>query len=255
VAALSFHFVESYRELVRDLIARYPLPEAMSRAVGGDFDALGEIEKQLLIGYGLLPEHTLLDVGCGSGRLAKRLVTYLTSGRVLGTDVVPELLEFARIGCPPSWQFVLVEDLRIPFANREADFASFFSVFTHLLHEESFCYLFEARRVVKPGGLIVFSFLEFEYNWDLFKEMCRAVIQEKHKPHLNMFIGRDAIQAWARQLGMTIVDIRTGTDRFIRLPEPVTQDNGERAEGNVAFGQSVCVLRNDKASRDTPRSG
>ena len=34
------HFVEDYRELVRSLIAHYPLDEAMSRAVGGDFEAL-----------------------------------------------------------------------------------------------------------------------------------------------------------------------------------------------------------------------
>src|SRR5438093_8063384 len=157
MATKSFHFVDDYRELVRDLLARYPLPEAMSRAVGGDFAALGEIEKQLLIGYGLRPEHTLLDVGCGSGRLQKQLISYFTSGRVLGTDVVPELVDYARMGCPPNWQFAVVDDIRIPFAKNEADFASFFSVFTHLLYEESFCYLIEARKVVKPGGLIVFS--------------------------------------------------------------------------------------------------
>src|SRR6476660_2563804 len=87
MAKMKFHFLEDYRALVRDLIARYPLPEAMSRAVGGSYDALGEVEKQLLIGYGLLPTHTLIDVGCGAGRLAKALVPYLTEGRFLGTDV------------------------------------------------------------------------------------------------------------------------------------------------------------------------
>jgi hypothetical protein len=125
-------------------------------------------------------------------------------------------------------------------------------VFTHLLHEESFCYLADARRVVKPGGTIVFSFLEFEHNWAIFKETYRRLIQGKRNPHLNVFIGRDAIQAWARRLGMTIVDIRAGTDPFIRLPEPVIRDDGTRLEGSVTFGQSVCVLRNDKLPRDVP---
>jgi ubiquinone/menaquinone biosynthesis C-methylase UbiE len=137
MAKAKFHFVDDYRALVRDLTARYPLAEAMSRAVGGSYDALGEIEKQMLIGYGLEPAHSLVDVGCGSGRLAKALVPYLTAGRYLGTDVVQQLLDYARDGCPPAWQFALVEDIRIPFPDNCADYACFFSVFTHLLHEES----------------------------------------------------------------------------------------------------------------------
>lgn len=244
--ATSFHFVDDYRKLVRQLIAHLPLPEAMSRAVGGEFTAMGQIEKQLLIGYGLKPEHTLVDVGCGAGRLARQLVGYLTSGRVLGTDVVPELVDYARTGCPPSWQFVVVEDIRIPLADDEADFASFFSVFTHLLFQESFCYLLEARRVVKPGGTIVFSFLEFEQNWEVFKDSYKALRHGLPQLHLTMFTDRNAVEVWARHLGMSIIDIRAGTDAFIELAAPIVHDDGTRSEGKVAFGQSVCVLRNDK---------
>ena len=243
------HFIEDYRELVRSLIAHYPLDEAMSRAVGGDFQALGEIEKQLLIRYGLKPEQTLLDIGCGSGRLAKRLVGYLSSGRVLATDVVQELLDYARIGCPPHWQFALVDGMRIPFANNEADIAAFFSVFTHLLHDECYCYLVEARRVVKPGGLIVFSFMEYEQNWDIFKGDWQALLDGRGRVHLNNFIGRDAIEVWARHLGMAVLDVRPGTEAFIELPVAVVRDNGDRIEGAAAFGQSICVLRNDKTLR------
>src|SRR5437870_185029 len=122
-----FHFVDDYRRLVRQLIAQHPLPEAMSLAVGGSYKAVGELEKQLLIALGLEPGHSLVDVGCGSGRLAKALVGYLTPGRYLGTDVVQELLDYARNGCPADWEFALVEDIRIPFPNNSVDFACFFS--------------------------------------------------------------------------------------------------------------------------------
>jgi SAM-dependent methyltransferase len=246
MAKMKFHFLEDYRALVRDLIARYPLPEAMSRAVGGSYDALGEVEKQLLIGYGLLPTHTLVDVGCGSGRLAKALVPYLTEGRFLGTDVVAELLDYARQGCPADWQFVRVEDIRIPFATDSADAACFFSVFTHLLHEETYCYLLEAQRVVKPGGRIVFSFLEFDYNWSIFEDTYKTARAGEPRVHLNTFIGRDAIQAWVRHLGMSIVEIRAATDAFIGLSRPIVYDDGRRVNGSAALGQSVCVLSNDK---------
>ena len=249
MAKTKFHFLDDYHELVRDLIARYPMREAMSRAVGGSYDALGEVEKQLLIRCGLLPTHTLVDVGCGSGRLAKALIPYLGGGRVLGTDIVKELLDYARDGCPSAWQFALVDDIRIPFAADCADFACFFSVFTHLLHEETYCYLLEAQRVVKPGGRIVFSFLEFEHNWPIFEGTYQTILAGRQNVHLNTFIGRDAIEAWAQHLGMSIVEIRAAADPFIALSRPVVYDSGQRVEGFAALGQSVCVLSNDKPER------
>ena len=246
MAKAKFHFIDDYRQLVRALMAQYPLDEAMSRAVGGSFDALGEIEKELLKSLGLRPEHTLVDVGCGSGRLVKALVPYLTQGIVLGTDVVQELLDYARQGCPPHWRFTLVEDIRIPYADNCAEFACFFSVFTHLLHEETYCYLLEAQRVVRPGGRIVFSFLEFEHNWPIFESTYQGIRNGGTNVHLNTFISRDAIQAWAKHLGMTVAALRDATDPFIPLSRPIEMDDGARAESQAALGQSVCVLVNDK---------
>jgi ubiquinone/menaquinone biosynthesis C-methylase UbiE len=59
----------------------------------------------------------------------------------------------------------------IPEKDGEADFVCFFSVLTHLLHEQGFVYLQEAKRVLKPGGKIVFSFLEFAVpdHWAVFE--------------------------------------------------------------------------------------
>src|SRR5688572_12541549 len=96
MATTKFHFLNDYRALVRSLMQQYPLDEAMSRAVGGSYEAVGEVEKQLLIQAGLQRDHVLVDVGCGSGRLAKALAPYLgTTGQLLGTDVVLELLKYA----------------------------------------------------------------------------------------------------------------------------------------------------------------
>ena len=43
----------------------------------------------------------------------------------------------------------------IPAPDGEADMVCFFSVLTHLLHEESYVYLQDARRVLKPTGKLV----------------------------------------------------------------------------------------------------
>ena len=64
--------------------------------------------------------------------------------------------------------------------------------------------------------------------------------------HLNTFIGRDAIEAWTRHLGMKVIDIRAASDPFVTLSRPIIYDSGERAEVKAALGQSVCLISNDK---------
>lgn len=212
-------------------------------AVGGQFEAIGTLEREMLRFYGLEPDHFLVDVGCGSGRLAIPL-SRDHSGGYLGTDLVEELLAFARKECGrPDWRFEEVSRLEIPAEASSADMVCFFSVLTHLLHEHSYIYLEEAKRVLKPGGRIVFSFLEYSMPehrsiFDLSLTDARAL--DIHP--LNVFIDRDAIRYWATKLGLDLVEIRDATDPFIPLSEPVTYDSGEVIEGPARFGQSVCVL-------------
>ena len=84
-----------------------------------------------------------------------------------------------------------------------------FSVFTHLLHEESFIYLEDFKRVLKPGGSVVFSFLESACSWPIFETMI-AHARQGYKTHLNMFIERPQIEAWAAHLGMEIMGYEFG---------------------------------------------
>jgi len=84
----------------------------------------------------------------------------------------------------------------------------------------------------------------------VFNDAYKALRHGLPQLHLTTFMDRTACEAWARHLGMSIIDIRAGTDTFIELPGPVVHDDGSRSEGKVAFGQSVCVLRNDKVPRE-----
>lgn len=43
----------------------------MSAAIGGEFEAMGLIERDLLISQGLQPDGFVIDVGCGSGPVLK----------------------------------------------------------------------------------------------------------------------------------------------------------------------------------------
>ena len=214
----------------------------MHLAIGGEFDAMGIIERAILIQYGLQPDDHVIDVGCGSGRLAKPLAEYLR-GSYLGTDIVPELVAYARelVG-RPDWRFEVSSGLDIPERNARADMVCFFSVFTHLLHEHSYTYLREARRVLKPGGRIVFSFLEFAMpnHWPVFESMIADVRGDKP---LNMFISRDAIHTWASHLNLEVVAIHDGNVPHVPLPHPVRFSNGSVMTDFGQLGQSVCVLK------------
>jgi len=231
----------AYFRLVRSLVKQHGLDQGMRLAVGGEFDSFGILECEILVQYGLQPDGYVVDVGCGSGRLAKPLSQYLT-GKYLGIDIVPELVDYARnLVARPGWRFEIASGLHIPEQDGQADMVCFFSVFTHLLHEQSYVYLQEAQRVLKPGGKIIFSFLDFAIpcHWAVFESNVRDIGGEYP---MNMFISQDGIRAWAEHLNLEIEAFHDGDKPHIPLPHPITLEGGTVMQGQGNLGQSVCVL-------------
>lgn len=222
-----FHFVEDYEKHVAKLLTAYPLDKAMSLAVGGDYERIGKIAADIMIHAGASDGMSVLDFGCGSGRVASALSKQIEIRRYLGTDVVQSLLNYAATKTPKHFEFVRHRKLSIPAHNGVFDIAYAFSVFTHLLQTEIFIYLVDIARVLKPGGTFVFSFLEFEmdFQWSVF---AASVEQQRRStlPHLNMFTDRSQIKAWAKNAGFAIAE-------FI---------DGNTAIGSAPLGQSVAIL-------------
>lgn len=239
ISTSGYDYRANYLRLVRHLKQTYPLEQSMQKAVGGDFQAVGLLEYHLLVHHGLKPKDYLIDVGCGSGRLSHILALNHT-GQYLGTDVVPDLVDYARrTAHRPDWRFEVVKGLSIPEQDAQADMICFFSVFTHLLHEQTYLYLQDAKRVLKVGGRIVFSFLDFgvSFHWDIFDAMV------KHgSPHLNMFISPDDVQVWAQHLGLRIESIHRGGAPYIPIPASIVHEDGSTTHSPASFGQSVCTL-------------
>jgi len=165
----------------------------------------------------------LVDLGCGSGRVA-----FALSQRVkihyTGTDVVPALLDYAKSKCPKNYTFLNHRQLNVPAKDKSLDFVIAFSLFTHLLHEETFLYLEDAFRALKPSGRMILSFLEFSDPafWDIFMKTVdrrRAAINAP----LNTFIERSQIECWARHIGFSNATFHDG-------------------KSNGGVGQAVAIL-------------
>ena len=236
------HFVTDYNAMVDDFMETLPLDEAMETAVGGNYRGFGILQRQIVFQNGLNPDGYLIDIGCGSGRTAYALRAFAEL-RYLGIDVVESLLAYATAMCErPDWRFEKTTGLTIPETDGVADMVSAFSLFTHLLHEESFAYLAEARRVLKPGGVIVFSFLDFavEDHWDVF---LTCVDRIGVPGHLNQFIDTTAIRIWAEHLDLEVLALHGGDVTYVVLEEPVTLDDGSVYRDRATLGQSLAVLR------------
>lgn len=233
---------ERYRAVVKTLMRNYSHDQAMKLAVGGEFAALGILEVATLKHLGLEDGAYLIDVGCGSGRLARPL-SGCFDGKYLGIDIDPNLVDFARQNVRrKGWRFEVTDGFEIPERDGKADMVCFFSVFTHLLHEQTYVYLREAKRVLKPGGKIIFSFLDFSVplHWDIF-ESAIVDVQAGRQP-LTVFISRDAIGIWADHLGLKVELIHDGDQGNIPLQEPVVFASGAVMTDLGTIGQSLCVL-------------
>jgi SAM-dependent methyltransferase len=216
--------------------------DSLRQEIGGNFEAVGNLEHHLLRSLGLNGAQTVIDVGCGCGRLAAQLAPF-PEVRYLGCDVNQTYLRYAqKLVDREDWMFSETQGARIPFSDGIADYVCFFSVFTHILHEDSYRYLLDAHRVAKPEGHIVFSFLEFRIpsHWDLFE---RSVASGSFGQLENQFIDRDAIRGWAIRAGFEVIGIWDGDKPHFPIPGVVVWDGGQQMKDNGNLGQSVAVLK------------
>ena len=113
-----------------------------------EYDMQGQIMKDCITHLGVKPNSVILDIGCGTGRLAKYLEDFLKDGEYWGTDISSDAIDYAKAHFTlPNFHF-LVDDgssLLTLLSNKNFDYALFFSVFTHLYPKETAQYLHNCR--------------------------------------------------------------------------------------------------------------
>ncbi len=156
-------------------------PRSMTFIGHGDFLKIGEGFKRHFVELGnLQPTDRVLDVGCGIGRMAIPLTSYLSElGEYWGFDIVKSGIDWCQKRISPKFSNfhflhsdiynkhynpsgkIQAREYRFPFESGFFDFIFLTSVFTHMLPADIENYMSEIARVLKPGGKCLITFFIF----------------------------------------------------------------------------------------------
>src|SRR5271154_248128 len=129
----------------------------------------------MVLGAELAPGMMVLDLACGTGEPALSLAKAVTPrGRVVATDMVPEMLEAARQNAAAqgldNMEFRLADAETLPFSDGEFDRVT--CRFGIMFFPDIPKAMAEIRRVLKPDGRICFAvFASLEENPFFFVSM------------------------------------------------------------------------------------
>ena len=182
----------------------------------------GPNQLALLEHFGLQTSDSVLEIGCGLGRLSYELASFLDAdGRYTGFDIAPQAIAWLNEHYAPrltGFRFDLLDvenpryrpsgsataaDVRFPYSNDEFDCVCAFEVFMHLPLDGIRNYLAEIARVLRPGGIAVLTF--------------QAIWEHEREPVLG---------------GRPFVALGDGV--YTRFPE---------RDGGVSMGYSVDLIR------------
>ncbi len=165
-------------------------PRKMIFVGDGDYKSVGLEFRDLFTKYGgLKPEHRVLDVGCGTGRMAVPLTGYLApNSEYHGFDIVKRAIDWCQKNITPrhpNFHFshcdihnhnynphgaYQASAYKFPYQSASFDFVFLTSVFTHMFPPDMENYLNEIFRVLKKGGTCFITFfLMNEESQDLIQ--------------------------------------------------------------------------------------
>ena len=223
----------------------------------------------------LEPTDRVLDVGCGVGRFALPLTSYLTAeGAYEGFDVFTEGISWCRdhisvkysnfsfttadVATPWSCdRTYTAANYRFPYPPQSFNFAYAGSLFTHLAEDGARNYLKEVSAALTRGGRFVCTWLLFNSEsakiltgrsldklWGHDNGACR--IGNRHTPEASVLYDEASVRSWYADVGLQIIEpIRIdATYCPSRIPS-------NRSQGmHLYYANSIIAVKGSGRSRD-----
>ena len=210
-------------------------PRGLRWAGLGDYGAVGRDFRSILVERcGLARQSVVLDVGCGTGRLAVPLIDVLGStGQYHGFDVWLPAIRWCtrRISRRhPNFNFQHVDvrnteynwsgsvnpaEFRFPHPDASFDVVIAVSLYTHLLAEAAARYATEVSRVLKPGGFCLQTFFLLNSEAEglgaeglgsyQFRHQCGdAIVSDPERPEAAVAFREEAVRAFFESVGLEV---------------------------------------------------
>lgn len=231
---LYYDSAKAYGKALQNRLREHPhnRPLAFAQAIGAEtielFAEQGDGHVAVLRHHGLVDAMAIYDLGCGSGRTAQALQRAGWQGSYVGADIVPGLVQEMRRSCPGYVGKVHL-DPSIDADDASLDMVFHWSVFTHISVEECFLYMQDTFRALKPGGKLIFSFLEIGHvpHEQVFDSRVARRARGKQLALLDTFLHPDWIRHWAARIGF----------------EPPAFTSGKDGTHHPPFWQSLVAMR------------
>jgi SAM-dependent methyltransferase len=257
------YFVNCFLDLLDTLTGRSrdgAPPRRLNISGGGTFRAIGEHNVAICKRYaGLMPDDALLDVGCGIGRSALALTTFLSAtGRYTGFDVIDFAIRWCQrtIGAKHANFCFIHSDIYNKQYNRKGridpqqyvfpaqtgsiSFCLATSLFTHLLPSTTERYVSEVARVLRPDGRFLATWFLLDEETEASAAAGKAEFTfgyrfEKHAqvsieaPEEVVAYKLDYLRALFAEVGLVIVGVHHG--------------GWSGTEDRIDSGQDVIVCR------------
>lgn len=179
-------------------------------AIGGgeNWDAHGDLQRDFLKSRGLKPSHRLLDIGCGTGRLARKVVPYLDRGNYHGVDIAEAaVIAATELSLEERWgerqPTFHIGEIPPPTDVGTFDFLWSFSVFIHLPQSIMESVMGRAAAVMHPGSQFFWAYVPEARAWRSGVKQFRHTLADYRQSAEGAGLTFEDVPDWIERAGYT----------------------------------------------------
>ena len=220
------------------------------------FETTGIATKDALVSsVGITQADTVLEIGCGVGRVGKQLAPLCH--KWVGCDVSPHMLKLAaqRLEGLANVEFYEISGFHLqPVPDASMDVVYSTVVFMHLEEWDRYNYVMEAKRVLRQGGRLYVDNANLcsDLGWEVF-EVHRQIPLDQRPPHICKHSTESELVTYLQRAGFTGIRSRESA-QFIQVwgtkGDPTTCDRIVSGKFSCGEARILNAFRDRAPSAD-----